>query len=347
MSGRVTHCVPPASGLLYIGFNQDQGCFACGMDTGFRIFNSDPLKENSRRDFEDGGIGYVEMLFRCNYLALVGGGKNPKYPPNKVMIWDDLKAKCVIELEFRSEVKAVKLRRDRIVVVLENKIYVYTFTQTPTKLHVFETCDNPNGLCALCPNSSNSLLAFPGRQKGQVQLVDLGDAKKTPHIITAHENALSFITLNIQGTLLATTSEKGTLVRVFDTETGTKLHELRRGVDRAVISCINFAHDSSMLCVASDKGTVHVLALKNPEKNQQALLAPAKEFLPSYFSSQWSFARFTVPPSRSVIACAFTADKNAILALCNDGTCRKYVFDVGGECRAEACGRFINPADDE
>lgn len=194
------------------------------------------------------------------------------------MIWDDYQNKCLAELEFRSDVRAVKLRRDRIVVVLDNKVYVYNFVDLKL-LHQIETFSNPKGLeiysiipewillialflglVSLSPNANNSVLACPGLKPGCVH-VELYDLKKT-QFIPAHTNPLSQIVLNQDGTRLATASEKGTLIRIFDTDTGQQLRELRRGADRADIYSIAFNPISTYLVVASDKGTVHIYGLE-------------------------------------------------------------------------------------
>jgi hypothetical protein len=47
--------------------------FCVGTDTGFRIFDSNKFEQKFVRDLK-GGLGIVEMLYRSNILALVGGG---------------------------------------------------------------------------------------------------------------------------------------------------------------------------------------------------------------------------------------------------------------------------------
>lgn len=212
------------------------------------------------------------MLFRCNILALVGGGRNPRYSPNKVMIWDDHQNRCIGELSFKSEVKAVKLRRDRVVVVLAHKIYVYNFADLKLVDHI-ETFKNDQGLCALCPYSNNTVLACPGLSAGWVR-VQLYDQNNKSTLIKAHETALSCFALNFDGTKLATASEKGTLIRIFDTSSGKLLQEVRRGADKAEIYSICFNYNSQWLAVSSDKGTVHVYCLsKEGDKVQRKELS--------------------------------------------------------------------------
>ena len=68
------------------------------------------------------------MLYRTNLLALTGHSNSPIYPPNKVFLYDDHLQRPIGELSFRQKVLTTKLRRDRIVIVLRDRVYIYNFS---------------------------------------------------------------------------------------------------------------------------------------------------------------------------------------------------------------------------
>ena len=76
--------------ILCVNFNQDGSCIAIGTETGFKIINTLPFLDVCYQNM-GGGIGIIEMLNTTNIFGLVGGGKNPKYPVNELIIWDQEK----------------------------------------------------------------------------------------------------------------------------------------------------------------------------------------------------------------------------------------------------------------
>ncbi|CAI6005216.1 unnamed protein product [Closterium sp. NIES-64] len=356
---------------LSVRFNQDFTCFACGTRGGFRVFCCDPLWETIRRDFDGRGVGMVEMLFRCNFLAFVGGGPNPCYPPNKAMIWDDSHSRCIGELTFRSEVRGVRLRRDRIVVVLEHKVYVYNFADLKL-LHQVETLSNPRGLCEVSQSPNSFVMACPGKHRQQIR-IELFDQRRT-HFIAAHDSEPACIALSLDGQRLATASSKGTLIRVFNTADGSKLHELRRGVERADIYSLVFSPKAPFLVAASDRGTIHVFSLRHSQGQAQgqedgvgggegkagatgsgggavsalSSFGLMKGVLPKYFSDERSLAFYRVGVHTRMLA-AFGAEANTVIVVGSTGAFYKLQFDpqTGGEMRLLEAANFLATEDEQ
>jgi autophagy-related protein 18 len=87
------------------------------------------------------------------------------------------------------------------------------------------------------------------------------------NVIEAHRSPLSSITLNSEGTLLATASDKGTIIRVFSVPDGHKLYQFRRGSIPSRIYSMSFNTMSTLLCVSSATDTIHVFKLNSQGHN--------------------------------------------------------------------------------
>ena len=336
--------------ILYISFNQESSCFCVGTETGFRIYNSYPLKLSCKRKM-DGGIGIIEMFSRSNILALVGGGSNPNFDKNKVILYDDSKEKIVTEIIVTYNVLNVKLKRTMVFISGDNQINVFSFANNYLKIDTVYTYENKSGILGIALESNVNLICYPSAV-GEVTLKNYDIKKEDKYetkTIKAHNNEIMALALNNDGSLLATASKQGTVIRIYQTKDTALIQELRRGTQYSEIFSLAFNYNSKYLACSSSQGTIHVFCVKNDEnetQNQKSIIGKFVGFFGfnnQYLNSEWSFAQYHLSlKSKSVIAFK-TLSFNNIIVLTYDGKYKLGVFDekVGGEFSTSLSKNFL------
>eukprot|EP00128_Syssomonas_multiformis_P015157 Colp12_sorted_trinity150504_noHs@7367 len=336
--------------LLFVNFNQDYTCMSVGTVHGYKVYNCEPFAKCYSK--MEGGTGIVEMLFCTSLVALVGAGEQAAFSPKRLQIANTKRNYTICELNFTDMVLAVKLNRKRLLVVLEKKIHIYDMT-TMKILHTLDTPPNPRGLCALSPNEENNYVAYPSSSTtGEVLIFDALNLQAVTKL-PAHKTPVSAIAFNYTGTMLATSSDTGTIIRVFSVPEAKKLYQFRRGTKTALIHNITFNIQSNLLCVSSETDTIHIFKLQPIEQQEQQKSGYSGWYsmlpIPEAFSEMWEpqrdFAHIKLPEAGVQCICALSNTAPQVLVATAKGYFYQYNIDMenGGECALVKQYSFLDP----
>ncbi|CAL4142180.1 unnamed protein product [Meganyctiphanes norvegica] len=337
--------------VFSVNFNQDYSSLGVGTKTGYKLFslNSvDKVEQICDNVNEDTCI--VERLFSSSLVAVVSLSS-----PRKLKVCHFKKNSEICNYSYPNTILAVKLNRARLVVCLEESLYIHNIRDMKVLHTIRDTPPNPTGLCALSVSNDNCYLAYPGSNSiGQVQIFDAHNLQAKT-MIPAHDSPLAAIAFNSSGTKLATASEKGTVIRVFNVGDGARLHELRRGMKRcATIYSLAFSPDSLFLISSSNTETVHVFKLEEVKDTQRVVVedqaglmgwmskavTASASYLPTPVTDMLSqgraFATITLPFQgvRNVTAIAQIQKQARVVVASTDGYL--YIYNLnqveGGDC---------------
>ncbi|CAI0427674.1 unnamed protein product [Linum tenue] len=165
------------------------------------------------------------MLYSSSLLAIVGAGEQPSLSPRRLCLFNSTTGTSLRELNFLTSILAVRLNKKRLVVVLQEKTFIYD-SNSLAILDTIDTIPNPKGLCAFSPSLDGCFLALPAStSKGSVLLYNVMEV----HLhceIDAHRAPLAAMSLSSSGTYVATASEQGTIIRVHHVLDATKLPDI-------------------------------------------------------------------------------------------------------------------------
>lgn len=80
-------------------------------------------------------------------------------------------------------------------------------------------------------------------------------------VIPAHDTEVGAIAVNPDGTLIASASERGHIIKIYSTDAGEVVQELKRGNSKADIDNILFHPHQYILACTSSKQSIHIFEI--------------------------------------------------------------------------------------
>lgn len=251
----------------------------------------------------------------------------------------------ICEFKYPKHILNVAMNRNRLVVCLKDSIYIHNIQDMRLLHSIKNLTENPNGLITL---SSKNCLAYPiSTAKGRIQLFDANKAENGV-IIDAHNSKVVIMKFSSCGDMLATASEKGTVIRIFSVLSGICLIEFRRSVKRyAQIISLNFSLSSDYVTVSSNTETIHIFRIDKNVKEQldrernsngnesdkmSILSSVSKAFSVLLQDRAFTHVQLSSDAKKHCVIAKLDGQLSLLVA-CDDGFLYIYKFDQnGGEC---------------
>lgn len=185
----------------------------------------------------------------------------------KIYIWNNFYGECHYKIEIENQddnerVLSIKLIGAFLLVVFEKKTWVFDIN---TKLWIIQAETSPNltgaGDISISSNDEETkVVASCSSEPGKIDIYRCGSSQKPTKIsIFAAKHSVTLMKFSPDSNLIATASEKGTLIRVFDSNNGSPLSIFRRGIlSPASVLDICFSPNNSDLIAISSNATVHL-----------------------------------------------------------------------------------------
>uniref|UniRef100_A0A8C6KI94 WD repeat domain, phosphoinositide interacting 2 n=1 Tax=Nothobranchius furzeri TaxID=105023 RepID=A0A8C6KI94_NOTFU len=338
------------SQLLFANFNQDNTSLAVGTKSGYKFFSLSsvdkleqiyecckyffPRLSNATTDTED--VCIVERLFSSSLVAIVS-----LKAPRKLKVCHFKKGTEICNYSYSNTILAVKLNRQRLIVCLEESLYIHNIRDMKVLHTIRETPPNPSGLCTLSISNDNCYLAYPGSATiGEVQVFDTVNLRAA-NMIPAHDSPLAALAFDASGTKLATASEKVPSVK-----------PTRHFLSECVSICsLAFSMEGLYLSASSNTETVHIFKLETQKEKPAEepttwggylgkVLMASTTYLPSQvtemFTQGRAFATVRLPfcGHKNICSLAVIQKIPRLLVAAADGYLYLYNLDPqeGGEC---------------